>query len=69
MKKFSLIGLCVIALLLLAGCTAGPNNVAAILEIIKEPAGFWFGIWHGTIAPITFVDFAFQRQHRHVRGL
>ncbi len=55
MKKFSLIGLCVIALLLLAGCTAGPNNVAAILEIIKEPAGFWFGIWHGTIAPITFV--------------
>ena len=55
MNKKALVFVSVIALLLLASCTAGPNNVVTILEVIKEPAGFWLGIWHGTIAPITFV--------------
>ncbi|MBN2858238.1 MAG: hypothetical protein JXN63_07540 [Candidatus Delongbacteria bacterium] len=55
MKKKVLVVTCVIALLLIAGCTAGPNNAITFSEFTKEPAGFWYGIWHGTIAPITFI--------------
>jgi len=55
MNKKVLIVLCVIFLLLLASCTAGPNDAFSFSDLGKEPAGFWFGIWHGTIAPITFV--------------
>ncbi len=37
---------------LLAGCAAGPNP-----ELVAAPgaAGFWPGLWHGLILPITFV--------------
>lgn len=55
MKKYFLIVLCVIGIMLIAGCTAGANNVVNVLEITKEPVGFWFGLWHGSISPITLV--------------
>jgi len=55
MKKYFLIGSCVIALMLIAGCTAGANNVVNILDITKEPVGFWYGLWHGSISPITLI--------------
>ncbi|MDY0017509.1 MAG: hypothetical protein WC212_03910 [Candidatus Delongbacteria bacterium] len=55
MKKYFLIVLCVVTLLLLASCTAGPNNAISLTDLGKEPFGFWYGIWHGTIAPITFI--------------
>lgn len=35
-----------------AGCTAGPNPQVGAGP---EPAGFWLGLWHGVIAPVTFV--------------
>jgi hypothetical protein len=40
------------ALLLLAACAAGSNELAG-----TDPgsAGFWLGLWHGVISPITFV--------------
>ncbi|MEX2550270.1 MAG: hypothetical protein WD638_08580 [Nitriliruptoraceae bacterium] len=38
------------AAILLAGCAAGPNPSAGGGE-----AGFWFGLWHGLIAPVAFV--------------
>jgi hypothetical protein len=43
-------------LVLLTGCAPGPND----LEDAPRPergysAGFWLGLWHGTISPITFV--------------
>lgn len=39
------------ATLVLAGCAAGANTAANG----TDPAGFWLGIWHGLICPITFV--------------
>ncbi len=36
--------------LLLVACAAGDPRFTT-----AEPAGFWVGIWHGVIAPITFV--------------
>jgi hypothetical protein len=51
MKK-SLIGLLMItALLLLASCTATQSSVP---QGVETP-GFWFGLWQGFIAPITFI--------------
>jgi hypothetical protein len=39
--------------LVLTACAAGPNNVA---EIGDTPlAGFWLGLWHGLISPVTFL--------------
>jgi hypothetical protein len=40
------------ALLLLGACAAGPNELTG-----TDPgsAGFWLGLWHGVISPITFV--------------
>ena len=39
-------------LLLLSSCAAGPNPTAAPGP---EQAGFWLGLWHGIILPVTFV--------------
>jgi hypothetical protein len=39
-------------MLLLSSCAAGPNPSAGTGE---EPAGFWLGLWHGIILPVTFV--------------
>ncbi|MGH2545958.1 MAG: hypothetical protein ACRDHJ_03670 [Actinomycetota bacterium] len=38
-------------LLLLSSCAAGPNPAAGSGE---DPAGFWLGLWHGIILPVTF---------------
>ena len=27
-----------------------------------QPAGFWAGLWHGIIAPITFIDSLFASE-------
>ena len=47
-----LVGLVVFA----AACAAGPNPLQdAPRAAGGEPAGFFLGLWHGLIAPITFV--------------
>jgi hypothetical protein len=39
-------------LLLLTSCAAGPNTAAGTGG---DPSGFWPGLWHGIIVPVTFV--------------
>jgi hypothetical protein len=39
--------------LALAACAAGPNDVASTGA--THLAGFWPGLWHGIISPVTFV--------------
>jgi hypothetical protein len=36
----------------MSSCAAGPNPAAGAGQ---EPAGFWLGLWHGIILPVTFV--------------
>jgi len=36
-----------------ACAVAGPNSKYKLAGC--EPAGFWAGLWHGLIAPITFI--------------
>lgn len=35
----------------LAACAAGPNDLVQS----SADAGFWLGLWHGLISPITFI--------------
>ena len=46
------IGLLVLSL---AGCAPGPNPAVGKSDEDGEMAGFWDGLWHGFIAPVTFV--------------
>lgn len=39
--------------LALAACAPGPNDVASTGA--GQDAGFWLGLWHGFICPVTFV--------------
>lgn len=55
-----LFGVVVLALVLLAGCAPGPNTAAGEAGADGEIAGFWNGLWHGIIAPVTFVISLFR---------
>ena len=41
--------------LMLAACVAGPNPSEGMPSEDGEVAGFWRGLWHGIISPITFI--------------
>lgn len=48
--------LLVVALLVLVtACAPGPNPEVGTAAEDGVVAGFWLGLWHGIIAPITFV--------------
>lgn len=55
MKYALVIALIVVAPAALTGCAAGPNDLADTPDEKGAVAGFWLGLWHGVIAPITFV--------------
>jgi hypothetical protein len=52
-RRAATVGVLVVGALLLAGCAAGPNDVATVGS--TQLAGFWLGLWHGLISPITFL--------------
>ncbi len=48
--------LLVLALMVIVtSCAAGPNSAVDIPSAEGDVAGFWLGLWHGTITPITFI--------------
>jgi hypothetical protein len=49
---------------LLAGCTAGSNLFVNSPDVNGNIAGFWMGLWHGIIAPVTFI-FSLFSKHIH----
>ncbi len=55
MKRAVTIGLLVVALVALAGCVAGPDPLVNTPDEGGRVAGFWLGLWHGIIAPVTFI--------------
>lgn len=55
MKKSILILLLLVMSLVLTACAAGPNELRNTPDEDGEVAGFWKGIWHGLISPITFI--------------
>ena len=61
MKKTILICILISITLLLSACVAGPNQLRNTPDEDGEVAGFWRGIWHGLISPITFVISLFNK--------
>ena len=41
--------------LVLTACAAGVNEAVDVPSSEGEVAGFWRGLWHGLIVPITFI--------------
>jgi hypothetical protein len=54
-KVFLLIVLLGLILLSFTACAAGPNEMQNSENADGDVAGFWRGLWHGVIAPITFI--------------
>jgi hypothetical protein len=55
MRRILLVSLTVLILMAIAGCAAGPNKLTNSQDEQGQVAGFWQGLWHGIIAPVTFV--------------
>jgi hypothetical protein len=53
--RYARIGLILGMLVLLAACAAGVNPEVGVAVESDGIAGFWLGLWHGVIAPITFI--------------
>ena len=54
-KRLLLVFIAILAMLLLAGCAAGTNPTVDVLDAAGKSAGFWSGLWHGVISPVTFI--------------
>jgi len=54
-KRLLLISLAILGILMLAGCAAGVNANVDVPDIDGKSAGFWSGLWHGIITPVTFI--------------
>jgi len=73
MVKFCAV-LCVLFLLFsVAACAPSSNEFAQKRSENEEIAGFWKGLWHGIIAPVTFIISLFNEkvgmyEVHHVKG-
>lgn len=54
-KKVILLSLTVTLVLLVSGCVPGDGSYTE-----SDPAGFFWGIWHGWLAPISLIWGLFQ---------
>ncbi len=62
MRNHLIVGVLLVAVLILvSGCAPGPNDAARSPGKEGKVAGFWLGIWHGLISPITFVVSLFNK--------
>ncbi len=52
------------AVLLAAACAAGPNPLEKTEDAKGKTAGFFMGLWHGLISPVTFVISVFSKNVR-----
>lgn len=61
MKRFILFALVVLITLFLVGCAAGHNPSVNTQDAKGKTAGFWMGLWHGIISPVTFIISLFTK--------
>jgi len=60
-KNAVLLVMFALCVLPLAGCAAGPNSAIDTAAANGSTAGFWLGLWHGIISPITFIISLFSK--------
>jgi len=56
--------LILLLLFIFASCAPGPNTAERTPDKEGKVAGFWMGIWHGLISPITFIISIFTKNVR-----
>ena len=54
-KQILFLSLILLIVISVSGCLAGPNTEAFLPDHQGNIAGFIMGLWHGCIAPVTFV--------------
>jgi hypothetical protein len=59
MKVTVLVVTLALLLVMLVGCAPGPNELMGTNT--GKAAGFWQGLWHGVIAPVTFIISLFNK--------
>jgi hypothetical protein len=64
MKNIVCLGCILILLMALSSCAPGPNTVEKTSDEEGRIAGFWRGLWHGLISPITFIISVFTKEVR-----
>jgi hypothetical protein len=66
MKKYPVLVFSLIISLLIfaAACAPGPNVSEKTANQEGKIAGFWKGLWHGLISPITFIISLFTKNVR-----
>ena len=53
-RSLFLVAVLILGALLLASCAAGTNPTVDVPDAAGKTAGFWSGLWHGVISPVTF---------------
>ena len=61
MRTGQLIAALIILALVLTACAAGANPSVGVPPGGGPVAGFWLGLWHGIISPITFLISLFNK--------
>jgi len=66
MKKTFALGILFILVLMfiMTSCAPGPNDAEKTADKEGKIAGFWKGLWHGLISPITFIISVFAKNIR-----
>lgn len=64
MKKHAWLAGIFCLLFVLASCVPGPNSAEKTADHEGKIAGFWKGLWHGLISPITFIVSIFTQNVR-----
>ncbi|HUU38926.1 MAG TPA: hypothetical protein VMW46_12085 [Candidatus Desulfaltia sp.] len=64
MKSIAWLGCLLILLMALSSCAPGPNTVEKTADEQGRVAGFWRGLWHGLISPVTFIISIFTKDVR-----
>ena len=62
MNRVLLVIVLVLAVFALTACVPGPNPGVDAPDAEGRVSGFWLGLWHGIISPISFVISLFTEQ-------
>jgi hypothetical protein len=64
MRNFRIVAVIFLLMVFLMACAPGHNDLEKTPDSEGKIAGFWKGLWHGLIAPITFIISIFSKSVR-----
>jgi len=64
MKRLPALILVLALVIALSSCAPGPNALERTAGAKGRIAGFWLGLWHGLISPVTFIISIFNKNVR-----